>query len=142
MINAATLAPNAPGGGGAEQSPVLSVLGVHEVTVPENCKEGEIMPFMLPDGGCETTRVPDGMKAGDDFPVVTSSVSCAGSSVEGCTPCPVDSLDGKIKASCHSHAELPIGDAIPRPIERDVLRTNTCEKIDLSGETMEASDPY
>ena len=43
-----------------------------------------------------------------------------------------DSLDEKIKASCHSRAELLIGDTIPRPIERD----------DLSGETIEASDQY
>ena len=119
---------------------------------PENCEEGEIMPFMLPDGWCETTRVPDGMEVGDKFTVVTSA-SCAGSSVEGCTPCPVDSLEGKIKASCHSHAELLIGDTIPRPIERDVFsgetvgasihsRADTCEKNDFSGETVEASDPY
>ena len=105
-INAATLEPTAPGGGGAEQSPLLSVLGVQEVTVPENYKEGEVMSFMLPDGWWETTPVPDGMKAGDKFPVVTPA-SRAGSSVEGGTPCSVHSLDEKIKASCHSRAELP-----------------------------------
>ena len=90
---------------------------MQEVTVPENCKEGEVMSFMLPDGWCESNCVPDGMKAGDKFPVVTPA-SRAGSSVEGGTPCPVDYLDENIKASCHSRAELLIGDTIPRPIER------------------------
>ena len=62
-------------------------------------------------------------------------------------------LDEKIKASCHSRAELLIGDTIPRPIERDDLpgetvgasihsRTDTCEKNNLSGDTVEAPVQY
>merc|ERR1712135_93809 len=41
-----------------------------EVAVPEGCKEGEIMTFVLPDGRPKTTHVPTGMNAGDKFPVV------------------------------------------------------------------------
>ena len=72
---AATLEPSASGGGVSEQSTASSAQdGTHivqfEVTVPDCCKEGETMTFVLLHGRSESTQFLAGKKTGDKFPAM------------------------------------------------------------------------